>query len=59
MTAIRVEFDNVGRVKVPLDRLRDAPTQRSLEQWPIRLMFEHDLVLADRSRDAGGIQSQL
>jgi hypothetical protein len=35
MTAIRVESDGLGKVEVPVDKLRGAQTQCSLEHFSI------------------------
>ena len=40
MTTVRKEFDSLGEVDVPADRLWGAQTQRSLEHFSIG----HDLI---------------
>jgi fumarate hydratase class II len=53
MPAVRTEFDSLGEVDVPADRLWGAQTQRSLEHFSIG----HDLIpreMRTRTIRAGG-----
>jgi fumarate hydratase, class II len=47
MTEVRIEFDSMGAVEVPVDKLWGAQTQRSLQYFSIgRDLIPGEMILA-------------
>jgi fumarate hydratase, class II len=47
MTEVRIEFDSMGAVEVPVDKLWGAQTQRSLKYFSIgRNLMPPEMILA-------------